>query len=65
MSSADKDEASEREMVARRVLLGRGRMFDDPAEIEEVLLRGAALGERDRLPFSDEVLRGHAWGCWD
>jgi hypothetical protein len=49
-------------MVADRVILGRGWMFDELAEVEKMLLRGAALGERDRLPFADEILRRHARG---
>ena len=54
------DALLEGEMVADRIVLGRGRVLDETAEVEKMLLRGRALGERDRLPFADEVLRGHA-----
>ncbi len=49
----------EREMVAGGVVLGRGRVADEAAEVEEMLLRRRPLGQRHRLPFADEVLRGH------
>ena len=51
----------EGEMVADRIVLGRRRMIEQPAKVDEMLLRGRALGERDRLPFADEFLRRH-WG---
>ncbi|HEV7909910.1 MAG TPA: hypothetical protein VGP28_02230 [Methylocella sp.] len=47
---------------ARRILLNRGRMVDEAAEIDEVLLRRLPLGQRDGLPFPDELVRGHATG---
>jgi hypothetical protein len=46
--------------LARRILLYRGRMVDEAAEIDEMLLRRLPLGERDGLPFPDELMRGHA-----
>ena len=54
------DALLEGETLAGRIVLGRGRVFEQTAEIEKMLLRGRALGERDRLPFVDELLRGHA-----
>ncbi len=49
----------EGEMVAHRIILGGRRVVEEPAEVDEMLLRGLALGQRDRLPFLDEILRGH------
>ena len=46
--------------LARRILLYRGRMVDEAAKINEMLLRRLPLGERDGLPFPDELMRGHA-----
>jgi hypothetical protein len=37
-------------------------MVDEAAEIDEVLLRRLPLGQRDGLPFPDELVRGHATG---
>ena len=48
--------------LARRIVLYRGRMVDEAAKIDEMLLRRLPLGERDGLPFPDELMRGHAKG---
>ena len=48
--------------LARRIVLYRGRMVDEAAEIDEMLLRRLPLGERDGLPFFNELMRGHAEG---
>jgi hypothetical protein len=45
---------------AGRIVLDRRRMVDEAAEIDEMLLRCLPLGERDGLPFPDELMRGHA-----
>jgi hypothetical protein len=45
---------------AERVFLDRGRMFDEAAEIDEMLLRRLPLGEREGLAFPDELMPGHA-----
>lgn len=47
----------EGEMVPLGVVLGWRRVAEQPAEVDEMLLRGLALGQRCRLPFADEVLR--------
>ncbi len=39
--------------------LGRFGLAEQLAQVEEVLLAGAALGEGHTLPFGDELLRGH------
>ncbi len=49
----------EREMIADRIVLRRGRVIEEPAEVDKVLLRRRALGQRHRLPFADEILRRH------
>lgn len=49
-------------VLARRIVLYRGRMVDEAAEIDEMLLRRLPFGERDGLPFFDELMRGHAEG---
>ena len=43
-------------MIAVRVVLGGRRMIEQLAKIDEMLLRGRPLGQRDRLPFADEFL---------
>ena len=48
--------------LARGIVLYRGRMVDEAAKIDEMLLRRLPLGERDGLPFPDELMRGHAEG---
>jgi hypothetical protein len=50
------------EMVAERVVLRRRRMIEQPAKVDEVLLRGRAFSQSDRLPFADEILRRHRGG---
>ena len=51
----------EGKMVADRIVLGGSRVVEQPAEVDEMLLRRRPFGQRHRLPFADEVLRGH-WG---
>ena len=49
----------EGEMVAHWIILGGRGVVEQPAEVNEMLLRRRAFGQRDRLPFLDEILRGH------
>jgi hypothetical protein len=37
-------------------------MVDEAAKIDEMLWRRLPLGERDGLPFFNELMRGHAEG---
>ena len=46
--------------VPVRVGLGRLGLVEQFAQVEEMLLAGAPLGEVDLLPLGDELLRGHA-----
>jgi hypothetical protein len=39
-------------------------MIEQPAEVDEMLLRGLPLGERGRAPFVDELLGGHDGVGW-
>ncbi|MFP4062836.1 MAG: hypothetical protein ACLFS2_08595 [Halochromatium sp.] len=50
----------EAEPIAVWVSLGGGRLVEQVAEIEEMLLRRGAFLERDVGPFADEGVRGHA-----
>ncbi len=52
------------ERVPRAFGVGGGRLglAEQVAEVEEVLLAGAALGELRRLPLLDEFVRGHERG---
>ncbi len=43
---------------------GRFRLVEQVAEVEEMLLAGAPLGEIDLLPLGDELLRSHAKSVW-
>jgi hypothetical protein len=52
----------EGEMVANGIVLGRRRVAEQAAEVKEMLLRRRPLGQGDRLPFADEVLRGRGRG---
>ena len=42
---------------------GRGGVAEEGAEVEEVLLRGGALGEVDLAPLANEVGRRHVAGA--
>ena len=53
------DAALERVPGAFRVGGGGLGLAEQVAEVEEVLLAGAALGERDGLPLLDEFVRSH------
>ena len=53
----------EGEMVAERIVLDRRRMIEQPAKVDEMLLRCRAFGQRHRLPFADEFLRRHWEGA--
>ena len=53
------DAALERVPGALRVGGRRLGLLEQLAEIEEMLLGGAALGELRLLPLGDELLRGH------
>jgi hypothetical protein len=48
--------------LARGIVLYGGRMIDEAAKIDEMLLRRLPLGERDGIPFPDELMPGHATG---
>ena len=45
--------------LPRRVGLGRRRLAEQPAQVDEVLLRGRALLERRGAPLADELMRRH------
>ena len=45
---------------AFRVDIGRLGLVQQFADVEKVLLAGTAFGERDALPFGDELLRGQS-----
>ena len=50
----------EGEMVASGIVLCGRRVIEQAAKVDKMLMRRRALGQRHRLPFADEVLRGHA-----
>ena len=52
----------EGEVIADRIVLDRGRMIEQPTEVDEMFLRRCAFGQRHRFPFADEFLRRHRDG---
>ena len=49
--------------LAGRVGLGRRRLSEEPAQVDEVLLRGGAFLQLRRPPLGDEFTRGHGFTC--
>ena len=58
-AARDRGAFFEGEVVAVGVVLGRRRVVEQPAQIQEMLLRRRALGQRMGFPFADEILRRH------
>ena len=54
----------EGEPLAGRISLGRRRVANQPAQVDEVLLGRCALAQRGLLPLGDEGLGGDGWRHW-
>ena len=52
----------EREMIAPWIVFGGRRMIEEATQVDEMFVRRRSFGERDRLPFANEVLRRHRGG---